>query len=121
MNSFMKEENKLEGATNVRAWKTRPNLVLARNKVLNIVKGKVTEPEDDGPEKYKLKENDIMAMIIIMESIIDHRFPYIFHHNCFKELYDALSGLYTINNIGKYMILRNQNNGVKMTHNYTLA
>jgi hypothetical protein len=40
----MKSENKLEGASNFRAWKTRIDLILAKNKVLDIVKGKIVEP-----------------------------------------------------------------------------
>jgi hypothetical protein len=37
----MKSENKLDGASNFRAWKTRIDLILAKNKVLDIVKGKI--------------------------------------------------------------------------------
>jgi hypothetical protein len=40
----MKEENKLEGDSNSRAWKTVIDLILAKNKVLDIVKGKIMEP-----------------------------------------------------------------------------
>jgi hypothetical protein len=38
----MKSENKLEGASNFIAWKTRIDLILAKNKVLDIVKGKIS-------------------------------------------------------------------------------
>ena len=38
MNYSMKLENKLEGASNFRAWRTRIDLSLAENKVLDIVK-----------------------------------------------------------------------------------
>jgi hypothetical protein len=41
----MKSENKLDGASNFRAWKTRIDLILAKNKVLDIVKGKIMKPE----------------------------------------------------------------------------
>jgi hypothetical protein len=41
---FMKSENKLEEVSNFRAWKTRIDLILAKNKVLDIVKGKIMEP-----------------------------------------------------------------------------
>jgi hypothetical protein len=44
MNS-MNSENKLDGASNFRAWKTRIDLILAKNKVLDIVKGKIMKPE----------------------------------------------------------------------------
>jgi hypothetical protein len=48
----MKSENKLDGSYNFRAWKTRIDLILANNKVLDIVKGKIVKPEfEEGKEK----------------------------------------------------------------------
>jgi hypothetical protein len=44
MTYSMRSENKLEGASNFIAWKTRIDLILAKNKVLDIVKGKIVEP-----------------------------------------------------------------------------
>jgi hypothetical protein len=37
-------ENKLEGASNFRVGNTRIDLILAKNKVLDIMKGKIVEP-----------------------------------------------------------------------------
>jgi hypothetical protein len=71
MNYYMKSENKLEGASNFRAWKTRIDLILAKNKVLDIMKGMIVEPQfEEGEEKEpqnvavmeKFKDNDINAM-----------------------------------------------------------
>jgi hypothetical protein len=48
----MKSKNKLEAASNFRAWKTGINLILAKHKVLDIVKGKIVEPQfEEGKEK----------------------------------------------------------------------
>jgi len=44
MTYFMKSKNKLDGASNFRVWKTRIDLILDKNKVLDIVKGKIVEP-----------------------------------------------------------------------------
>jgi hypothetical protein len=41
MTNSMNSENKLDGASNFRAWKIRIDLILAKNKVLDIVKGKI--------------------------------------------------------------------------------
>jgi hypothetical protein len=38
MTYSMKSENKLDGASNFKAWKTRIDLILTKNKVLDIVK-----------------------------------------------------------------------------------
>jgi hypothetical protein len=52
MTNSMKSENKLDGASNFRAWKTRIDLILAKNKVLDIVKGKIVKPEfEEGKRK----------------------------------------------------------------------
>jgi hypothetical protein len=40
----MKSENNLEGDSNFKAWNTRIDLILSKNKVLDIVKGKIAEP-----------------------------------------------------------------------------
>ena len=45
MTYYMKSENKLDGASNFRAWNTRIDLILSKNKVLNIMKGKIMEPQ----------------------------------------------------------------------------
>ena len=83
MNS-MKSENKLDGAYNFRAWKTRIDLILAKNKVLDIVKGKIVKPEfEEGKENEpqnvaameKFKDSDINAMSIIVQSLKDHLIP----------------------------------------------
>ena len=81
MTNSMKSENKLDGASNFRAWKTRIDLILAKNKVLDIVKRKIVKPEfEDGKEKElqnvaameKFKDVDINSMSIIVDSIKDH-------------------------------------------------
>ena len=52
MTYSMKLENNLDGASNFIVWKTRIDLILAKNKVLDIVKEKIVEPEfEEGKEK----------------------------------------------------------------------
>jgi hypothetical protein len=122
MNS-MKSENKLDGASNFRAWKTRIDLILAKNKVLDIVKGKIVKPEfTEGEEKEpqnvaaveKFKDIDINAMSIIVDSIKDHLIPYISHLDSSKKMYDALTNLFSVRNIGQVMSLKNELRDMKM-------
>jgi uncharacterized protein involved in tellurium resistance len=105
----MKSENKLDGASNFRAWKTRIDLILAKNKVLDIVKGKIVKPEfEEGKEKEpqnvaameKFKDVDINAMSIILDSS--------------KKMYDALTNLFSVRNIGQVMSLKNELRDMKM-------
>jgi hypothetical protein len=123
MTYSMMSEDKLDGASNFRAWKTRIDLILAKNKVLGIVKGKIVKPEfEEGKEKEpqnvadmeKFKDNDINAMSIIVESIKYHLIPYISHIDSSKKMYDALTNLFSVRNIGQVMSLKNELRDMKM-------
>jgi hypothetical protein len=122
MNS-MKFENKLDGASNFREWKTRIDLILAKNKVLDIVKGNIVKPEfEEGKEKEpqniaameKFKDVDINAMSITVDYIKDHLIPYISHIDSSKKMYDALTNLFSVRNIGQVMSLKNELRDMKM-------
>jgi hypothetical protein len=122
MTYSMKSENKLEGASNFRAWKTRIDLILSKNKVLDIVKGKIVEPQfEEGKEKEpqnvaimeKFKDSDINAMSIRVGSVKDHLIPYISHLDLSK-MYDALTNLFSVRNIGQVMSLKNELRDMKM-------
>jgi hypothetical protein len=123
MTNSMKSENKLDGASKFRAWKTRIDLILAKNKVFYIVKGKIVKPEfEEGEEKEpqniaakeKFKDVDINAMSIIVDSIKYHLIPYISHLESSKKMYDALTNLFSVRNIGKVMNLKNEICNMKM-------
>jgi hypothetical protein len=130
MTYSMKLENKLEGASNFRAWKTRIDLILAKNKVLNIMKGKIVEPKfEEGKEKEppniavmeKFKDSDINAMSIIVDSIKDHLIPYISHLDSSKKMYDALTNLFSVRNIGQVMSLKNELRDMKMNDDESIT
>jgi hypothetical protein len=120
----MKSENKLNGASNFIAWKTRIDLILSKNKVLDIMKGKIVKPEfkegiqekelQNGATTEKFKYSDINAMSIIVESIKDHLIPYISHLDSSKKMYDALTNLFSVRNIGQAMSLKNELRDMKM-------
>jgi hypothetical protein len=123
MTKSMKSENNLDGASNFKAWKTRIDLILAKNKVLDIMKGKIVKPEfEDGEEKElqniaameKFKDVDINAMSIIVDSIKYHLIPYISHLDSLKKMYDALTNLFSVRNIGQVMSLKNELCDMKM-------
>jgi hypothetical protein len=126
MTNSMKSENNLDGASNFRAWKTRIDLILAKNKVLDIVKGKIMKPKfKEGEEKEpqnvatmeKFKDVDINAISIIVDSIKDHLIPYISHIDSSKKMYDALTNLFSVRNIGQVMSLKNELCDMKMNDN----
>jgi hypothetical protein len=130
MTNSMKFENKLEGASNFIAWKTRIDLILAKNKVLDIVKGKIVKLEfKEGEEKEpqnvaameKFKDVDINAMSIIVDSIKYHLIPYISHLDSSKKMYDALTNLFSVRNIGQVMSLKNELHDMKMNNDDSIT
>jgi hypothetical protein len=130
MTNSMKSENKLDGASKFREWKTRIDLILAKNKVLDIMKGKIVKPEfEEGEEKEpqniaameKFKDVDINAMSIIVDSIKDHLIPYISHLDSSKKMYDALTNLFSVRNIGQVMRLKNELSDMKMNEDDSIT
>jgi hypothetical protein len=116
MNS-MNSKNKLDGASNFKAWKTRIDLILAKNKVMDIVKGKIVKPkfkvrEEKEPQNVavmeKFKDVDINVMSIIVDSIKDQLIPYISHLDSSNKMYEALTNLFLFRNIGQVMSLKNE-------------
>jgi hypothetical protein len=123
MNYSMKLENKLYGASKFRVWKTRIDLILSKNKVLEIVKGKVMELEfEEGKEKemqniavmLKFKNGEINSMSIILDSIKYHLKPYISHIDSSNNMYDALINLFSVKNIEQIMSLKNEFHDMNM-------
>jgi hypothetical protein len=91
--------------------------MFSKNKMMDIVKGKIMELEfEEGKEKEpqniavmeKFKDGDINSMSIIVESIKDHLIPYISHLDSSKKMYDALTNLFSIRNIGHIMNMKNE-------------
>jgi hypothetical protein len=62
----------------------------------------------------KFKYSDINAMSIIVDSIKYHLIPYISHLGSSKNMYDALTNLFSVENIGQVMSLKNELRDMKM-------
>ena len=62
----------------------------------------------------KFKDNDINAMSIIVDLIKDHLIPYISHLDSSKNMYDALTNLFSFRNIRQVMSLKNELHNMKM-------
>ena len=65
MVSSLKVEDRLDGASNFRSWKTRILFVLEENVIHEYVKKDILEPKDDG-EKAKYKKNEAKAKRILI-------------------------------------------------------
>ena len=117
MSNTIKGEKKLEGASNYISWKKRIDLILEKNKVLDLVKGKVKKPIDDSSDddKVKFRELELVAMILMVEGIKDNLVPFIANKNHTREMCEALSKLFTIKNIGEVASLKNEITTTKIT------
>jgi hypothetical protein len=60
------------------------------------------------------KANDINVMSIIVDSIKDHLIPYTSHLDSSKKMYDALTNLVSVINIGQVMSPKNELRNMKM-------
>ena len=87
------------------------------------MKRKIVEPQfEEGKENEpqnivvmeKFKDNDINAMSIMVGSVKDHLIPYISHLDSSKKMYDALTNLFSVRNIGQVMSLKNELRDMKM-------
>lgn len=59
MSNTINGENKLEGASNYKSWKKRIDLILEKNKVLELVKGKVKKSTNDSNDSDKVKFKEL--------------------------------------------------------------
>jgi len=114
------KKNKLEGASNYRAWKKRIYLILTKHKVLDLIQGKVMKPTDD-VEKENFREIDILAMILIVDGVMENLIPYISNIDSPQEMYESLSKLFTINNIGQITSVKNEIRKTKMKKDYIVS
>ena len=102
----MKGENKLEGASNYKAWKKRIDLILAKHKILDLVQEKVKKcTDDEGKEKFR--ETEILAMNLIVDGVKHNLIPYISNIDFAQEMYEALSKIFTIKNISQIASFKN--------------
>ena len=75
--------------------------------------GKEKEPQNIATLE-KFKDNDINAMSIIVDSIKDHLLPCISHLDSSEKMYNALTNLFSVRNIGQVMSLKNVLPDMKM-------
>jgi hypothetical protein len=69
----------------------------------------------------KFKDNDTNSMSIIVDSIKDHLIPYISYLDLSKKMYNALTNLFSVRNIGQVMSLKNELRDMKMNDNDSIT
>jgi CRISPR/Cas system-associated endonuclease Cas3-HD len=102
MVNTLKLEDRLEGATDFRAWKARVVLLLEENDLKDYVESVVVALTNH-QELATHKKKEVKAKRVLLESMKDHLIPHIAEKATAKEMYDALVGLYRNKNTGKIL------------------
>ena len=71
--------------------------------------------ESSDVDGVKYKELELVAMDLMVEGIKDNIVPFIANIDHAQEMYESLSKLFTIKNIGKVASLKNELRTTKMT------
>jgi hypothetical protein len=93
----LKFEDRLEGATNFRAWKARLILLLEENDLREYVEIVISDPNDP-QELATHQKREMKAKRVLLDFVKDHLIPHISEKNKAKDMYDALVGLYQSRN-----------------------
>ena len=116
----LRYEDRLEGASNFRAWRTRLLVVLEENNLQDHANTEIAEPEGED-EKVAFRMNEGKAKRIIIDSVKDHLIPHISGLQSAKKMFDGLVGLFETNNTSRRLALRHQLQISSMSRTDTVA
>ena len=120
MVNTLRVEDRLEGATNFRAWKARILLLLEENDLREYVEMVIPNPKD-AQELATHRKREVKAKRVLLDFVKDHLIPHIFEKKTTKEMYDALVGSYQCGNTNRKLILRHRLRSVEMSKSDTIA
>jgi hypothetical protein len=103
MVSTLRVEDRLEGATNFRAWKARILLLLELNDLKNYIEMVIPDPNNPH-ELATHKKKDVKAKQVLLDYVKDHLIPRIFEKKTAKDMHDALVDLYQSGNTNQKLI-----------------
>ena len=90
------------------------DLILTKHKILDFAQEKIKKPTNDA-QKEKYREIDIITMNLLVNGVKENLIPYISNIYSSQEMYEVISKLFTIKNIGKITSLKNEIKTIKMT------
>ena len=103
----LRVEDRLEGISNFRSWKSRMLMLLNEHDLKDHILRDIPEPEA-ARDKTKHKKNEAVAMRIIMDSVRDHLVPIISNQDLAKNMYEALRNLFENENPSQIIALKDQ-------------
>jgi hypothetical protein len=113
-------EDRLDGTNNFSSWKSRLQVTLEEDDLLDVVTKTLPDTTTD-EEKNIRKEEDVKARKIIIYSVRDHLLPRIANLKTTYEMYEALKEMFESDNTLRALTLKSQLQSTKMTKGDTIA
>jgi hypothetical protein len=120
MVNTLKLEDRLEGATNFRAWKANVLLLLEKNDLKEYVESVVAD-HIDPRELTTHKKKEVKVKWVLLESVKHHLIPHNVDKTIANNMYDSLVGLYQKKNTGRILHLKHQLQIVRRTSEDTIV
>lgn len=89
----LRDQDRLDGASNFVIWKARILVVLDRHRIKDFALKVVAIPIDPA-ENEKYEDAMARAKCMILDRVKDHVIPHIAEKNTTKEMWDTLTTLY---------------------------
>jgi hypothetical protein len=118
MDTGLRVEDRLDGATNFGAWKERMIFLLQENELWDIVENTTTHPvvvPIDATLLAAYTKKSIKAKRFILDAIKDHLIPHLTGKTHAYEMWESLTKLYQSTNENRKMVLREKLKSIKMT------
>jgi len=103
----VRDQDRLDGASNFAVWKARILSVLDRNRVKNFALKFIVVPVNPN-ENERYEKAMARAKCIILDGVKDHVVPHIAMKETKVEMWEALKNLYQHTSVQKRMLLENQ-------------
>ena len=103
----VRDQDRLDGASNFAVSKARILSVLDRNRVKNFALKVIAIPVDPN-DNDKYEEAMVRAKSIILDGVKDHVVPHIAEKEATFEMWEALKKLYQHTYVQRRMLLQNQ-------------
>jgi hypothetical protein len=113
-------EDRLDGASNFSSWKSRLQVTLEEDDLLDVVTKTLPDTATDVQKKIR-KEEDVKARKLIIYSIRDHLLPRISNLKTAYDMYEALKEMFENDNTLRALTLKSQLQSTKMTKGDTVA
>ena len=109
----IRDQDRLDGASNFAIWKARILSVLDRNRVKNFALKVIAIPVDPN-DNDKYEEAMARANCIILDGVKDHVVPHIVEKETTVETWEAFKNLYQHTSVHRRMLLENQMRSYQM-------